>query len=903
MVAQDVVARGASAAGGLLERSSQLLALTEHIAAIRRTKCGRVVFVGGEAGVGKTALIRAFCNAQAQSLEVMSGACDPLFTPSPLGPIRDIAQVGGELAELVERGARPYEVASALIRTLRSIGPSIVIIEDVHWADEATLDVLRLVARRIETVPALLLASYRDDELDRVHPLRILLGELATSGAIARLKVGPLSEQAVAELAQPFAVDAHELYRKTGGNAFFVTEVLSAGISAASIPPTVRDAVLARAARLGQAATELLETVAVLPPHAETWAIEALAPDRVAFIDQCLVSGMLRTAPGGVAFRHELARLAIEDSLPPLRRLQLHRQALEVLGNPPVGTADLARLAHHAEAAADAEAVLRFAPAAAARASALGAHREAAAQYARALRFADGASAAQRGELSIRQSHECFLTDQLDLSVDAGWAAVEAFREQANGAREGDALRALSSHMFCIARTAEAEKVARQSLAVFEQMSMPAPIRHLAMAYGGIASLCMNADDRDGATAFGTRALELAQDAGDVEPQVFALNNLGTMELLSGDPRGRQRLERSLEMARVAGLEEHVGRAYIHIAWASSRTRSHLQVEQLVRDGIQYCTERGLDLWRRHLIAYSARFALDKAEWSRSAELARDLLRNPRIGEPREERRDWRVPTLVALVVLGLVRARRGDPDCWPLLDEAWEKAERTGVLQFMGPVAAARAEAAWLDGKPDLVAELTERTLQLAQQRGAAWIVGELACWRLRAGVREPEAEGVATPYAFELAGDWKQAAQFWQERGCPYDSALARASAHDEHALRRALAELQQLDARPAAMIVARRLRESGVLGLPRGPRQKTRSNVAQLTARQLEILTLLTQGLRNAEIAERLVLSQRTVDHHISAILEKLGARSRTEASQHAARLGIVAVPKNGHASSLS
>ena len=185
----------------------------------------------------------------------------------------------------------------------------------MHWADEATLDVLRLLARRVETVPALVIASYRDDELDPAHPLRIVLGELTTTQNVGRMKLVLLSPGAVAQLAEPYGVDADELYRKTAGNPFFVVEALAAG--AEGIPETVREAVLARAARLSPAARTVLEAVAVVPPQAELWLLEALAGEAVNGLDECLTSGMLTSEPAGVAFRHELARLAVEESVAP----------------------------------------------------------------------------------------------------------------------------------------------------------------------------------------------------------------------------------------------------------------------------------------------------------------------------------------------------------------------------------------------------------------------------------------------------------------------------------------------------------------------------------------------------------------------------------------------------------
>ena len=380
----------------------------------------------------------------ASQTQVLWGACDALFSPRPLGPLVDIVETTPSgLKELVTNGARPHEVAGALVRELQVEAPTILVLEDVHWADEATLDVFRLLSRRLDTVPALVLASYRDDELDRAHPLRIVLGELATELAVARLKIEPLSSAAVATLATPHGVDVNELHRKTAGNPFFVTEVLAAGKE--EIPLTVRDAVLARAARLTPVGRALLEAVAVVPPQVELWLLEALAGEAIDRLEECLTSGMLIRVPEGVAFRHELARLAVEGSISPNRALLLHRKAVDALDvAPTTGGPNLARLAHHAEAAGDGEAVLRFAPKAAARAASVGAHREAAAQYARALRFSGGMSYEERAELLDRRSYECFLTDQYDEAIEALEGALEYHRKLEDRRKEGDSLRSLS---------------------------------------------------------------------------------------------------------------------------------------------------------------------------------------------------------------------------------------------------------------------------------------------------------------------------------------------------------------------------------------------------------------------------------------------------------------------------
>src|SRR6266545_1238613 len=497
----------APAPGMLLERGAELSVLADRLDAVERSARGQVLLVRGEAGVGKTTLLRRFCDQRGQPVRILWGACDPLFTPSPLGPLRAVAEgSGGELGAAVERGAMPYEVARSLARELGARAPSVFVLEDVHWADEATLDVLRLLARRVEAVPALVVVSYRDDQLDRAHPLRIVLGELATSRAVGRVRLGRLSPVAVARLAEPYGVDAGELYRKTGGNPFFVVEALASG--AGGIPDTVRDAVLARAARLSPAGLGLLEAVAVVPPQAEPWLLEALAGGAADALEECLASGMLVAGPGGVAFRHELARLAVEESVPPHRKAALHRGALAALADPPGGVPDLARLAHHAEAAGDAGAVVRFAPAAAARAASLGAYREAAAQYARALRFGGRLPPGRRAELLERRSFACYLTDQNDAAVAAIQDALACRRQLGQRLEEGDALRWLSQVLWCPGRAGEAEEAARAAVALLE--ALPAG-RELAMAYANLGHTHSAAGRREEAVGWAGRALELAE--------------------------------------------------------------------------------------------------------------------------------------------------------------------------------------------------------------------------------------------------------------------------------------------------------------------------------------------------------------------------------------------------------
>jgi DNA-binding CsgD family transcriptional regulator/tetratricopeptide (TPR) repeat protein len=861
----------------LLERARELTALRAWMAAVGHERQGRLALVGGEAGVGKTALLRRFCDQQGGAARVLWGECDPLFTPRPLGPLLDVAQLtGGDLQTLVESGAKPHEVADALMRELATGPRALVVLEDLHWADEATLDVVRLVGRRIATVRALIVATYREDELDRSHPLRVVLGEIGSGERVARLELQRLSPDAVAVLAAVRSVDPHELYRKTSGNPFFVTEALAAPNLA--IPTTVRDAVLARASRLGEAARTVLDAVAVVPPRAEVWLLDRLAPEAVDRLEECVSSGMLVAGPGSVAFRHELARLAVEESLPPDRRVALHRKALGALADPQASVIDLARVAHHAEAAGDADAVLRFAPAAAARAASLGAHREAAAQYARALRFAQALAPEAQAELYEGRSYQCFLTYQFDESIEAQRCALDRHRDHGDVTRQGDALSTLAKLLWHTGQTVEADARAREAVALLEQVP---PGRTLAMAYATVALLRLNADDAKETRAWGERAIALGKRLGDTEVLVHGLNSLGTMEFLAGS--GEKTLECSLRLAEEARLDEQVARGLNNLAWAAIRLRMYALADHYLDAGLDFYAQGDLALWPPYLLALRARAQLEQGSWADASQTA-DLV----VGNTRAA---YALDRPLSLTVLGIVRARRGDPGVWPVLDEALVLVQSTAELQRIAPVAAARAEALWLESRNDEVTDTTQDAFALAIQRGSAWEIGELACWRRRAGSEEEIPEGVAEPYALQLTGQWSRAAQRWTEIGCPYEAALALADADEDDALRRGLAELHRLGARPAAAIVARRLHDRGARGVARGPRATTNANPASLTTRELEVLELVAQGLPNREIAERLFLSRKTVAHHVSAILRKLDVPSRGRAGAKALQLGIV------------
>lgn len=863
----------------LLERSGQLTELRELFLGVDAGAGGCLVFVTGEAGVGKSALVRKFCDEHAHLARIQWGCCDAFLPARPLGPVSDIAEaIGGRLATLVARtppAPRPHEVVSAWLAELDGV-PAVAVLEDVHWADEATLDLLEVLGRRIHRAPAFVIATLRDDELPRGHQLRAVLGGLATTAAVHRLQVPPLSITGTRHLAARSGMDGDELHRKTGGNPFFVTEILAANET--GVPRTVRDAVLARAGQLSAAAQAALETVAVVPPRATLWLLEALDRDAVSSLDECVGSGMLTEDSTGVAFRHELARLAVENSIPPARRLALHRRTVTALAAPPSGQLDLARLAYHAERAGRPELVSEFAPPAGDQAASLGAHREAAAQYGRALSAGDGLTLRRRAELLERWAYECYVTHELGDAVAGRRQAHACYRDLGDPRKQGDQLRWLSRLYWLLGRYAEADREGRAAVEVLEGL---APGAELAMAYSNLSQLRMLEWDASGSLTWGLRAIRLAKTLDDSATLVHALTNVGAAELVSGADRGRERLERALDMAVQQNLDEHVVRACFNLGVAGVQRRAYDLGEHYLSRGSAHADARGLVGPSWNLLAWRARMELDQGRWARAGELAGRVLARSHAVPP------LRVP---AGIVLGLVRTRRGEPGGGRLLDDARSVTGPRGAPQDRVPLAAAIGERAWLRGDPNGAVAEALQAYESVLTTGNDWATGELALWLHRLGATPDPPPEAALPYALELAGEWRRASECWDALGCPYEAALALA-AGDETALRESLRRLQELGASPAANLVARRLREHGARGLPRGHQRAARRNPAHLTRREQEILVLMAQGMRNAEIAQRLFVSAKTVDHHVSSVLRKLGARSRGEASAKARQLGLL------------
>jgi len=300
--------------------------------------------------------------------------------------------------------------------------------------------------------------------------------------------------------------------------------------------------------------------------------------------------------------------------------------------------------------------------------------------------------------------------------------------------------------------------------------------------------------------------------------------------------------------------------------------------ERYLREHIAFAELHDIDTM--YTRSWLAAVLVYRGSWDEGVALAQEVLRQA----------GGSISFITALVALARVRARRGDPDARDALDRALEFARPGGHLQRLGHVHAARAEEAWLAGDRERTVAEAQAVFDLALEKRHLWFAGELAYWQWKAGIMRDAPDWIAEPYRLQLAEEPRAAAEAWRLRKCPYEAARALAETDEESFLLEALAEFVRLGAEPAVKLVQERLRGIGA-PVPRGPRQTTRANPGALTVRELEVLRLVAFGLRNAEVAEQLVLSRRTVDHHVSSILRKLEAKTRGEATAAAAQMGLL------------
>jgi len=862
----------------LLERETELRSMADLLAKLGLSG-GKVLLVRGEAGIGKSALVRRFVGRHSDEAFFLFGSCDDLLTPQPLGAFWDISREETALSQPLEEGNRRAVVGIVLDLLSRKLRPTVLVIEDTHWADEATLDAIKYLGRRIARTRGLLLITYRDSEVDYDHPLRRVIGELPPE-VLVRMHLKNLSTRAIAELVGDADLDIDEILALTNGNPLFVTEVLASGV--AKVPTSVQDSVLARAAKLSVEARQLLDLASVIPGESERSLLESILGSPPECMTECSRQGLLRVEDNVVSFHHELTRRAIESALKTHDRRRLNQRVLTEL----IGRADLARLVHHAREAGDVDSIIELAPRAARAAMATESHREAAAHFRLLEPHLDRIGENERAAIVNDWARtEYYLVSSESADILA--RAIALHRSTGNDLALARALTFAVRVNEIVGRPEPAEAASREAITILE--SHPTG-QDLASALSQRAWLMKMRGDGPRAVETAERAMKLARDTGDELSFINALITKGHFAFRLGDLNGFRTLEEARSRAEQAGYPFEETLALLNMAEVAAEDRDVERAAATCQQAFDAAARYEILINENAAKAHYARVLDWKGEWVAAEDTATSVWAAADATSTEAHEHVLFYSQLVAGQVLGPLQARQGRPAARATLNKVWARADSGNEMQNLLPSAAGLAEYMWLKGEhdPALTARFRE-VLNDTRRLAFPWSAGWLAFWLWMLGDLSGAPEGIAKPYRLVMEGKPTEAATTWDTKGIPYERGLALMHG-DEKARLEALEVFETLGATVVAAKLRKALRDEGVR-VPRGRGRDTRRHALGLTARQAEVLQLLDEGLSNSQIADRLFVSPRTVETHVAAVLTKLDSSTREAAVIRARAKGLI------------
>lgn len=840
---------------------------------------GHCVFVSGESGIGKTSLVKAFCKEQKDGCKIYMGACDALFTPRPLAPLYDIIwQLNSELwrkDHIIEERSELF--AKFFHEFSKQKGKTLIVFEDIHWADDATLDFIKFFARRITQLGCLFIMTYRDDHISSDHPLRNVLGQLPPD-SFTRMQLDPLSREVVEKMAREKGYSGEDVYSITGGNPFYVNEILSS--YSLGVPDNVKDSIISAYNRQEGRTKEIWELLSVIPTSFELKYLEKFEPLYATALERCLESRILLIKEGHILFKHELFRRTIEASLSPLKRISLNKRILELFKDSFEQNEQLERIIHHAKNANEHEIVVYYAPLAARHAARVGAHTEARKLFSTAIEYYQGSDNDLLIQFHEPYAYECYLTNQVKEAIIYSTKALSIWKAENNKEKIGNCMRFLSRLWWLDGNRKNAEKFGEQAIEVLSDQP-PSPAK--AMAYSNMSQLKLLFDQAAESLAWGEIAIGIAKKLGDEATLSHALNNVGSayMNMQSFEQRGIDLLEESLSIALKNSFHEHAARAYSNLGSNSLKLKKYAFAEQKLDEGIKYCEERDLDSARSIKLSLKSLLNLEMGNWQKAYDIADNLLKNEN---------HLSACTIVLLNVISTIKMRRGDADALPFMLQAAKKAFDTAELQRIVPSLIALLEYEWLTGKIVIRDDDLHTIKGVIGQSIYNVDKNEFVFWLQKARKQRLPLSTVYDEYDVSTVKKAQWAAAFWEKAGCPYRQALALFEGTDDDK-RKAISIVHGLGADAVYEKMKMQMRNSGIRNIPRGRRKSTLSNPAQLTSRELDVLHLLKDGMQNKEIAGKLFISSKTVDHHISSILFKLDVNSRTKAVTEAVRMEII------------
>jgi DNA-binding CsgD family transcriptional regulator/Tfp pilus assembly protein PilF len=841
---------------------------------------GHCVFVSGEAGIGKTSLVKTFCKELKAECNIYQGGCDALFTPRPLAPLYDIMwQVNSNLWPTSHSIEDRSELFTRFFRELKNQKEkTLLVFEDIHWADEATLDFIKFLGRRISQLPCLFILTYRDNEIHLQHPLRNVLGQLPPD-SFTRLQLTPLSKEAVKKLSDERGYSGEDVYSISGGNPFYVNEILAS--YSLGVPDNIKNSILSAYDQQEEKTKQVWELLSVIPAGFEIKYLEKFEPLYALALDRCIESNILLINDGRIYFKHELFRRTIESFLSPLKRVSLNKKILELLLDSLEQNQEIERIVHHAKNANEYELVVKYAPLAAKEAASVGAHTEASKLYLTAIEYYQGNDKDLLIRLYESYAYECYLTNQIKEAIIYTGKSLDIWKEKNDTEQTGNCMRFLSRLWWLDGNRKKAESFGEQAIEALNNMPSS---RIKAMALSNMSHLKMLFDEADECIKWGEKAVTIAREQADEETLSHALNNVGAVQMLikSSQNKGIELLRQSLDIALKNSYHEHAARAYTNLGSITIKIKDYASAKKILEEGIKYCEERDLDSWTLYLLTLRAKLHFETGNWDEAYRIAEKLI--------KYENRSIAV-TISVLIMIATIKMRRSsEDDPLPLLLEAKTKAFGIMEMQRIIPSLIALLEYEWLTGKIVIEKKDIDRTMANIGQTINNIENNEFAFWLQKVRKLHLPVEEVYEGYEINSVTKAHNAAALWAKSGCPYQEALCLFAGKDDDK-RKAITLVHELGANAVYEKMKSEMRGFGIKNIPRGIRKTTQSNPALLTQRELDVLQLLNEGLQNKEIAARLFISAKTVDHHISSILYKLEVNSRTKAVHEAIRLEII------------
>ena len=843
----------------LVERSEQLDRMWEAVA--RSSTQGELLLISGEAGHGKTSLIEAFVSGLDHRYTVLAASCDPVAVPTPFAALFEIIDdLPPDLAEGIRQGERRQEIFGGMLAVLDS-DPTVLILEDLQWADETTLGLVRYLGRRLANTRSILVLSYRPEEVDTEHPLLVVLADLGPMAS--HLVVPSLTLAGVREMAEGVDAEAESIHRATGGNPFFVEEVLASPEE--DLPASVGAAIMAGVSKLPTGSLDLLEMVALSPEGLDLRFAETISPETAANIDAACQRRLLVEDRGRLRCRHDLIRLTVDQSIPPARRRRIHEKLLAGLTENTSSRRDMARLAHHAVRAGDAQRAIEYSLAAATFAGSEGANRQARLHYDDALAFRDEMDRATldralRGSADVncatnhlRQATETardrlkLAGNEHDLGDRLAWSAFIASRWGNVALARADADRAVQLH----------------------EHHQECP--ELTRAKSVLTTLAVWEGDWRTASDLAEQNVRTASELGSRELLAAGLLSLGKAQALIGVDGWETHLEEAARIGGELGQLETVCSALNSLAFFPYWSLDIRTARERFTTGIEFAASREMDAWYVAMAASKAGCDLAAGEWETAGQVLERAIAWPTCSSTDCEAR----------VLLATLRCRQGAADADQLVESALTQTDADGTYHERVMASVLAMEAAWLGIVPqDAASDRYRRAKALVERSGDPNATARLRYWASILGW-EPltKSESGVTARVAALSSS-----------GFEFEARVLQATL-DAPPLAEIFDWLSRRGAVGTMRALRRDLRDRGVRGVPASPRSSTTSNPGGLTNRQVDVLELLAAGHTNADIAAQLFISEKTVGHHVSAILQKLHVENRVQAAALASEHGLV------------